>query len=182
MCKGERPIGAAKGKQTNHGLMPTPQKTHLGGAQGEGLGTQPLRKPVYGCSVDGYLALVNVAKAFMPAPRSMIIVMDTNRNTPPHPRSATYTWPRRTHTPQARHRCPLSPTLFLLYYGVLTRETLSRHPCTFSWTTLRYVPPTKHPYSIRSTIYITRPTVWASVLTQTKLNFTSGCGTTYPRP
>ena len=92
---------------------------------------------------EGYLALLDVAKVFPSVLRTMIItnIIQEAGALEPITRLLTEIY---NHTPAVLHLhghnlpihpkrgmkkgCPLSPTLFLLYYDVLLRETLSRHP------------------------------------------------------
>ena len=91
---------------------------------------------------DGYVALLDVAKAFPSVPRPMLIGIVKEAGAPEniirmlgeiyHHTRAVLTLhgkdlPIRP-TRGMKEGCPLSPTLFLLYYDILLRETIERCP------------------------------------------------------
>ena len=91
---------------------------------------------------DAHVALLDVAKAFPSVPRSMITDIIRQADAPePIVRMVTEIYDYTPATPhlhghelrirpkrRIKEGCPLSPTLFLLYYDVLLRETLDRQP------------------------------------------------------
>ena len=91
---------------------------------------------------DGYVALLNVAKAFPSVPRPMLTGIVKEAGAPEN--IIRMLGEIYQHTPAVltlhgrdlpirptrgmKERCPLSPTLFLLYYDILLRETKERCP------------------------------------------------------
>ena len=91
---------------------------------------------------DGYVALLDVAKAFPSVPRSMLtnivkeawaletiirMLGEIYQHTPPVLSLHGRDLPIRP-TRGMKEGCPLSPTLFLLCYDILLRETMERCP------------------------------------------------------
>ena len=91
---------------------------------------------------DGYVALLDVAKAFPSVPRPMLTGIVKEAGAPKN--IIRMLGEKYQHTPAVltlhgkhlpirptrgmKEGCPLSPTLFLLYYDILLRETMERCP------------------------------------------------------